>query len=201
VKLIKFLDVVLTTFVVYLPLLIGKSKKNEESLFWASLITSLLAIISLLVMKGSHLSLEKVQFLPILISFIFGFGSYALYRMNWKIEKSNISPLTWLVLLPFIDTMILREFGIQELSWMHEIHQLLWWFVSLKVFVLAILAGLIYFFIFFRNKLFSATWEGGIAFTSSLVMGYVFVHYGLLNALLAEIAFNFWRIIFATKES
>ncbi len=203
-KLIRFLDVVLITFVVYLPLLIGKYKKNEESLFWAASISSLLGIISLFLMKdihNLHPYFQKIELLPLLVSFVIGFGAYSLYRINRDFKrKSFYSPLTWLVFLPFVDTVILRKFGIDSLSWMQEVHQLLVWYVSLRVFILAILAGFVYFLIFFRNRLFVASWEGSIAFTSSLVAGYIFVHYGFTNALLAEVAFNFWRVALAKKE-
>ncbi len=200
-RLIKFFDIVLIMFVVYLPLLIGKSKKNEESLFWASLITLVLAVISMLVMKKAQIEFKNVNFLPILISTAFGFGAYGLYKMNWKFERNIFTPLTWLVFLPLVDTIIFREFGLHDLSWMNETHQLLWWFVSLRVFVLGMLTGFIYFLIFIKGNFFSAVWEGGIAFVSALVAGYIFVHFGLIDALFAEIAFNFWRIAFASKSS
>ena len=197
-KWLDFTDVVVVALVIYLPLLIGKYKKSEESLFWASTISLILAVISLFVMGNLKVvHIQSVKPLPILVALVMGFGSYALYKINWNFERHTLSPLTWLVVLPIVDNLALRVFGIRELYWMNQVHQLLIWYVGLNVFLLALVGAFIYLLIFFKNGLFISIWEASIVFVSSLMAGYVYVHYGLVSAILAQASFNLWRLIFA----
>ncbi len=191
------LNVGAISFVVYLPLFIGKYKKNEESLFWASAISAVLMIVALLIAGNKNFEIGKFVFLPILVSLAFGFVSYATYRVNFSFERSKFSPFTWLVSLPILDNIIFRVFGLYYLSIMTQKHQLLAWYVPLNVIVMALICGTVYFFIFVRNGLFRSLWEASMAFVVALIAGYVYVNYGFTDALISQVAFNFWRIAFS----
>ncbi len=197
----KLFDVLLITVVIYLPTLLGKYKKNEETLFWSSLISSVLTVISFFLIENGEVHLSRVFFMPVLIGAVFGFVNYLIYRLNYAFNRRRFSPLAWLIILPFVDTVILRKYGISTLSVMNSTHQLLVWFVPSNVIVMAIIGAIVYFFIFWRNGFKRVWWEGVSAFVVGIVSGYIYVKYGFLTAFLAEIAFNFWRIAFATSQS
>ncbi len=192
-----FLSVGAISFVVYLPFFIGKYKKNEESLFWESTISLILMIVALFVMTNKSFESEKPVFLPILVSFLFGFAAYTIYRMNFPFERNKLSPLTWLVELPIVDNVVFRGFGLYNLSAISQKHQLLVWYVPLNVIVMALVCAVVYFFVFIKNGLFRSSWESSMAFVVALVAGYIYVNYGFVNALISQSAFNSWRIAFS----
>ncbi len=195
--LMKFFDVVLITVVIYLPTLIGKYKKNEESLFWASLISSVLTVISFFLVENGEVHFSRVNFTAVLVSAVFGFGAYSLYRINYAFPRRRVSVLTWLVILPFVDTMILRKYGVGNLLALNSLHQLLGWYVPSNVIIMALLGGMVYFLIFLRNGWERVWWESSIAFILGLVGGYIYLKYGFLTAIFSESAFNMWRLLFA----
>ncbi len=195
--LMKFFDVVLITVVIYLPTFIGKYKKSEESLFWASLISSILTVISFFLVENGEIRISTVDFLALGVSTLFGLGAYTLYRINHTFSREKVSVLTWLVTLPFVDTMILRKYGIGNLLNLDSLHQLLLWYVPTSVIVMALVGGVIYFLIFSRNGWETTWWEGSIAFVLGLVSGYIYLRYGFLTAVLSQCAFNVWRVLFA----
>ena len=185
------------SFVVYLPLFIGKYKKNEESLFWSSVISLILMSVALFVMANKSFESGKIVFLPVFVSFLFGLVAYAIYRMNFPFERSKFSPFTWLATLPIVDNVVFRGFGLYNLSAISQKHQLLAWYVPLNVIVMALVCAVVYFFVFIKNGLFRSFWESSMAFVVALVAGYVYVNYGFVDALISQSAFNSWRIVFS----
>lgn len=194
-----FISMGAISFVVYMPLFIGQRKKNEESLFWASVISLILTTVALIVMGNGDFKSGKPVFLPLLVSFLFGFVAYGIYRMNFPFKRSKFSPFTWLAILPVVDNIVFRGFGLHYLSMMSQEHQLLAWYVPLNVVVMALVCAVAYFFIFFRNGLFRSFWESGMAFVIALVSGYIYMNYGFTDALISQFAFNLWRIVFSKR--
>ncbi len=195
----KFLDTAVMAFVVYIPLLIGKSKRSEESLFWASLISLSLSIIVFFLIKTGNVEHKELFIFPLLIALIFGFIAYWLYRLNFSWEIKVFSPITWLVVLPIVDNLIFRRFGLyytSKLPYLSYKLQLLFWHVRGNVILLAVLCAFIYFLIFVRKDVFQAIIEGTMAFVVSVIAGHVYLFYGLFGAILAQSAFSFWRMIF-----
>lgn len=193
------LNVMAISFVVYIPLFTGRYKKTEESLFWASLISLILMTVTLAVMENKNFESGKLVFLPVLVSFLFGFIAYTIYRMNFPFERNKFSPFTWLVTLPIVDNIIFRGFGLHYTSWMSQKHQLLAWYVPLNVIVMALICAVVYFFVFVRNGLFRSFWEASIAFVVGIVAGYIYMNCGFIDALVSQAAFSFWRIIFSKR--
>uniref|UniRef100_A0A7V3VT74 Uncharacterized protein n=1 Tax=Mesoaciditoga lauensis TaxID=1495039 RepID=A0A7V3VT74_9BACT len=194
---INFLEALIIVTVIYLPLLVGKSKRNEESLFWASLVSVFLALVATFVVNSEKLiGINIFNYLPILIALIAGFISYGIYGLNSKPTYTKLSPITWLIFLPLTDNLALRHIGLFYTSeWVYKI-QILAWYVTVNVFLFAIIAALIFFFIYIRNGIKSALIEAAMAFVIGMIAGYIYFNYGILMAIISEIVFNFWRILF-----
>ncbi len=195
-ELLKFVDMILVVFVVYMPLLIGKSKRSEESIFWASVISLVLTIIVLFLIKTGNAEFKEFAVVPLMMSFAFGFVAYGLYKLNFSWEVRAFSPITWLVLLTTIDNVIFRKFGLYYTSALSQKLQLLFWNIQGNVIVIALLCAFIYFLVFARRNVLQAVIEGSMAFVVSIIAGHIYLLYGLFNAILAQSAFNFWRVAF-----
>ncbi|HEU24026.1 MAG: hypothetical protein C0176_03365 [Mesoaciditoga sp.] len=196
---LNFLEAVIIMIAVTLPLLIGKNKKNEENLFWASMVSVVLAIIATFVTGNANIGvLNFSNFWAILIPFIAGFITYGIYGLNFEIQYSKISPITWLIFIPIIDTLIFRHIGILYTSEMNFKIQVLAWFFPVNVFLISIIASLIYFFIYLRNGVKEAIVDAAVFFVFGMIAGYIYVNYGILTAFVSELVFNLWRIIFGS---
>lgn len=196
---LKFIDMVLVVFVVYMPLLIGRAKRSEESIFWASLISLMLTVIVLFLIKTGNFEFRKIAVIPVMVTFVFGFVAYGLYKLNFSWEIKAFSPVTWLVLLTIIDNVIFRKFGLYYMSTLSRKLQLLAWNIQENVIIIALLCALIYFLIFVRKNATQAMIEGSIAFVVSIIAGHIYLLHGLFDAILAQSAFNFWRMTFACR--
>lgn len=194
---LNFLDMVLVVFVVYTPLLIGKSKRSEESVFWASVISLILTVLVFFLIKTGSVEFKEFGPISVIVASAFGFVTYGLYRLNFSWETKVYSPITWLVLLPIIDNMIFRKYGLYYTSMLSQKLQLLDWNIQENVLIVALLCALIYFLVFVRKNVFQAIAEAAVAFILSIIAGHIYSIHGLFNAILAQSAFSFWRMVFA----
>lgn len=194
---INFVEAVIIITAVYLPLLLGKSKRNEENLLWASMVSLALAIVATFVIGSENLWIVHFSNIwPILVAFIAGFISYGIYNLNFKLQNMKFSPITWLIFLPITDNLTFRHIGLFYTSeWTFKI-QVLAWNVPVNVFLFAIIAAIIYFLIYMRGGVKQALVEVAMAFVIGMIAGYIYINYGLLMAIIAEVVFNLWRIIF-----
>lgn len=194
---INFLEAVIIIIAVYLPLLLGKNKKNEENLFWASMVSLALAIVATFVTGNAKIgSFNFSSALPIIVTLIAGFISYGIYDLNFKLQSTKFSPITWLIFIPVTDNLIFRHIGLFYTSeWVFKI-QILAWYVTVNVLLFAIIAAIIYFFIYLKNGLTQALVEAAMFFVIGLIAGYIYINYGLLMAIISELVFNLWRVIF-----
>lgn len=191
----KFLESLIIAFAVYIPLFLGKSRRNEESLFWASIVSTFLALMAIFVVRLENFNMSPVNFIPVLVVAAIGFVAYGLYRLNFEFTTSKISPLTWLVVIPVVDNLTFRHIGLYYTSELNLKYQLLGWHVTLNVILLALIAGVVYFLIFVRNGAIRAVVEGALAFVVGIASGYIFINYGIVTAILAQSAFEIWRIV------
>ncbi|MCL4407102.1 MAG: hypothetical protein M1542_07505 [Thermotogae bacterium] len=194
---INFLEAVIIIIAVYLPLLLGKSKKNEENIFWASMASLTLAIVATFVTGNADIgSFNFSSALPIIVALIAGFISYGIHDLNFKLQSTKYSPITWLIFIPVTENLVFRHIGLFYTSeWVFKI-QILAWYVTVNVLLFAIIAALIYFFIYLKNGLTDALVEAAMFFVIGLIAGYIYVNYGLLMAIVSELVFNLWRVIF-----
>ncbi len=194
---LKFLDMVLVVFVVYIPLLIGKSRRSEESVFWASVISLILTVLVFFLIKTESVEFKEFGPISVIVASTFGFVTYGLYRLNFSWETKVYSPITWLALLPIIDNVIFRKYGLYYMSMLSQKLQLLDWNIQENVIIVALLCAFIYFLVFVRKNAFQAIAEGAVAFILSIIAGHIYLIHGLFNAILAQSAFSFWRMVFA----
>ncbi len=194
---IDLLEAVVIMIVVYLPLLIGKSKRSEESIFWASMVSVFLALVATFVVgSGNLVAINSFSYLVILIALVAGFISYGLYGLNFKIAYAKFSPITWLVFFPIADNLTFRHIGLFYTSELIYKIQIFAWYVTVNVFLLAIIAALVYFFIYIRNGVKIGIIEAVMAFVIGMIAGYIYFNYGIFMAIIAEMLFNFWRVLF-----
>lgn len=194
---INFVEAVIIITAVYLPLLLGKSKRNEENILWASMVSLALAIVATFVIGiGNLWTVHFFSIWVILVPFIAGFIAYGIYNLNFKLQNMKFSPITWLIFIPITDNLTFRHIGLFYTSeWAFKI-QVLAWDVTVNVFLFAIIAALIYFLIYMRSGIRQALVEVAMAFVIGMIAGYIYINDGLLMAIIAEVVFNLWRVIF-----
>ncbi len=196
---LNFLEAVIIMVAATLPLLIGKNKKNEENVFWASMVSVVLSIIATFVTGNANVGILNFSNIwTVLIPFIAGFITYGIYDLNFEIQYSKYSPITWLIFIPLIDTLIFRHIGLLYTSEMTFKIQILAWFFPVNVFLISIIASLIYFFIYLRNGVREAIVDAAVFFVLGMIAGYIYINYGILTAFISELVFNFWRAIFGS---
>lgn len=193
----KVLEAVIIMIAVTFPLLISRNRKNEENVFWSSMVSVILALIATFVTGNANVGILNVSnFWVVLIPFIAGFITYGIYALNFEIQYSKFSPITWLIFIPIIDTLVFRHIGLLYTSeWTFKI-QILAWFFTINVFAIAIIASLIYFFIYLRNGIQEAVVMASIFFVLGMISGYIYVNYGMISTFVSELVFNFWRVVF-----
>ncbi len=194
---INFLEAVIIIIAVYLPLLLGKNKKNEENVFWASMVSLALAVVATFVTGKTNVgNFNFSSALPIIVALIAGFISYGIHDLNFKLQSTKLSPITWLIFIPITDNLAFRNIGLFYTSeWIFKI-QILAWYVTVNVLLFAIIAAIIYFFIYLKNGIKEALVEAAMFFVIGLIAGYIYVNYGLLMAIISELVFNLWRVVF-----
>ncbi len=194
---INFLEAVIIIIAVYLPLLLGRNKKNEENIFWASMVSLALAVVATFVTGKTNVeNFDLSSALPIIVALIAGFISYGIHDLNFKLQSTKLSPITWLIFIPITDNLAFRNIGLFYTSeWVFKI-QILAWYVTVNVLLFAIIAAIIYFFIYLKNGIKEALVEAAMFFVIGLIAGYIYVNYGLLMAIISELVFNLWRVIF-----
>ncbi len=194
---INFLEAVIIIIAVYLPLLLGRNKKNEENIFWASMVSLALAVVATFVTGKTNVeNFDLSSALPIIVALIAGFISYGIHDLNFKLQSTKLSPITWLIFIPITENLAFRNIGLFYTSeWVFKI-QILAWYVTVNVLLFAIIAAIIYFFIYLKNGIKEALVEAAMFFVIGLIAGYIYVNYGLLMAIISELVFNLWRVIF-----